>query len=249
MYKISGYQSEGGFFIWDNPGCFTHTLITFLICDVCSSAVFLQHLVKGVFGCVAAVACGMMYAIYLSTYHDRKFWFSTRQVGECVVWVCSYNVYHTNSKIHLCVSGTGAWTHLPRRQWALLLLLQTHADCAVIWKRHVNPFKLRKEICKYLTKVRADGNSGSRTPNISVLLSISSALCWFFFPGFYELTVDNKTVSGQTVNIVQRLSLYPELIASFIYRVTSSDVSDFHNCILLWIRYYMNVSFMDFFGN
>lgn len=46
-----------------------------------STAGFVQLIVKGIFGCVAAVACGMLYAIYLSTYHDRKFWFSTRQVG------------------------------------------------------------------------------------------------------------------------------------------------------------------------
>ncbi|XP_062987028.1 probable C-mannosyltransferase DPY19L4 [Elgaria multicarinata webbii] len=30
------------------------------------------------FGCLAAVVSGMMYAIYLSTYHERKFWFSGR---------------------------------------------------------------------------------------------------------------------------------------------------------------------------
>lgn len=47
----------------------------------CSSAVMLQQLVKLVFGCLSAVACGMLYAVYLSTYHDRKFWFSSRQVG------------------------------------------------------------------------------------------------------------------------------------------------------------------------
>uniref|UniRef100_A0A3B4FGM2 Dpy-19 like 4 n=1 Tax=Pundamilia nyererei TaxID=303518 RepID=A0A3B4FGM2_9CICH len=34
------------------------------------------------FGCLASVACGMLYAVYLSTYHDRKFWFSTRQELE-----------------------------------------------------------------------------------------------------------------------------------------------------------------------
>lgn len=48
----------------------------------CSSASFLQRLVRVFFGCLAAVGCGMLYAVYLSTYHDRKFWFSTRQVGD-----------------------------------------------------------------------------------------------------------------------------------------------------------------------
>lgn len=47
----------------------------------------------------------------------------------------------------------------------------------------------------------------------------------FFFQGLYELTLDNKTISGQTVNIVQLLFLYPELATSFIYRITSSHVS------------------------
>uniref|UniRef100_A0A3Q2QEK6 Dpy-19 like 4 n=1 Tax=Fundulus heteroclitus TaxID=8078 RepID=A0A3Q2QEK6_FUNHE len=84
------------------------------------------------FGFLAAVACGMLYAGYLSGYHDRKFWFSTRQVSGCV-----------------------------------FLLL-------------------------WCGKVPA-------------------------------LTVDNRTVSGQTFNAVERLFLYPELITSFIYRITDSQ--------------------------
>lgn len=42
--------------------------------------------------------------------------------------------------------------------------------------------------------------------------------------GFYELTADNGTVSGRTINAVERLFLYPELITSFLYRVTGSQV-------------------------
>lgn len=53
-------------------------------------------------------------------------------------------------------------------------------------------------------------------------------LCGLCFPGFYELTLDNRTVSGQTVNVVEHLSLYPELITSFIYRVTGSQVRLFY---------------------
>ena len=41
----------------------------------------LQRAVKLFFGCLAAVACGVVYTGYLSTYHDRKFWFSSRQVS------------------------------------------------------------------------------------------------------------------------------------------------------------------------
>lgn len=65
----------------------------------------MQYIVKVVFGCVAAVACGMLYAIYLSTYHDRKFWFSTRRVGDGILWVCSIcfeRPCHINSELQ-CV--------------------------------------------------------------------------------------------------------------------------------------------------
>lgn len=43
--------------------------------------------------------------------------------------------------------------------------------------------------------------------------------------GIYELMRDNRTVSGQTINAVERLSLYPELITSLLYRITGSQVS------------------------
>ncbi|CAF92046.1 unnamed protein product, partial [Tetraodon nigroviridis] len=36
------------------------------------------------------------------------------------------------------------------------------------------------------------------------------------------LTAPYKTISGETVNIVQLLFLYPELATSFLYRITSS---------------------------
>uniref|UniRef100_A0A667X7Y5 Dpy-19 like 4 n=1 Tax=Myripristis murdjan TaxID=586833 RepID=A0A667X7Y5_9TELE len=114
------------------------------------SAVFLQRLVKLFFGCLAAVACGMLYAIYLSTYHDRKFWFSSRQ-------------------------------------------------------------ELEREIT-------FQGGSGLYYYYYKRMLTAPS-----FERGFYELTIDNRTVSGQTINAVERLSLYPELITSFIYRVTGSQ--------------------------
>ncbi|XP_036088777.1 probable C-mannosyltransferase DPY19L4 [Rousettus aegyptiacus] len=42
--------------------------------------VLFQHFAKIFIGCLAAVTSGMMYALYLSAYHERKFWFSTRQV-------------------------------------------------------------------------------------------------------------------------------------------------------------------------
>uniref|UniRef100_A0A671YUD1 Dpy-19 like 4 n=1 Tax=Sparus aurata TaxID=8175 RepID=A0A671YUD1_SPAAU len=125
------------------------------ICNVCfydsaPSAGFLQCLVRVFFGCLAAVACGMLYAVYLSTYHDRKFWFSTRQELEREITF---------------QEGSGLYYY---------------------YYKH--------------------------------MLTAPS-----FERGLYELTIDNKTVSGETINIVERLSLYPELITSFVYRITSSQ--------------------------
>lgn len=102
----------------------------------CSPAGFLHRLVRVFFGCLAAVSCGMLYAAYLSTYHDRKFWFSTRQVGDlCEEGFGWIDFLHLNHNSH-CFTGVGAWNHLPRRQWALLLLLQAHADGILFWKRY-----------------------------------------------------------------------------------------------------------------
>lgn len=117
----------------------------------CSSASgVLQRLVRVFFGCLAAVACGVLYAAYLSAYHDRKFWFSTRQ-------------------------------------------------------------ELEREIT-------FQGGSGLYYYYYKHMLAAPS-----FERGFYELTLDNRTVSGQTINAVERLYLYPELITSFMYRVTGSQ--------------------------
>ncbi|XP_047460250.1 probable C-mannosyltransferase DPY19L4 [Mugil cephalus] len=115
-----------------------------------SASVFLQRLVRVFFGCLAAVACGMLYAVFLSTYHDRKFWFSTRQ-------------------------------------------------------------ELEREIT-------FQGGSGLYYYYYKHMLAAPS-----FERGFYELTIDNRTVSGQTINAVELFSLYPELITSFIYRVTGGQ--------------------------
>uniref|UniRef100_A0A669EV41 Dpy-19 like 4 n=1 Tax=Oreochromis niloticus TaxID=8128 RepID=A0A669EV41_ORENI len=128
--------------------------------SVLKHAVFLQRLVRVFFGCLASVACGMLYAVYLSTYHDRKFWFSTRQ-------------------------------------------------------------ELEREIT-------FQGGSGVYYYYYKRLIAAPS-----FERGFYELVVDNRTVSGQTINAVERLSLYPELITSFIYRVTGSQ--DFVEPIYFYI--------------
>ncbi|TMS18181.1 putative C-mannosyltransferase DPY19L4 [Larimichthys crocea] len=115
-----------------------------------AASVFLQRLVRVFFGSLAAVACGMLYAVYLSMYHDRKFWFSSRQELEREITF---------------QEGSGLYYYY----------------------------------YKHMLKAPS------------------------FERGFYELTLDNKTVSGQTINVVERLSLYPELITSFIYRVTSSQ--------------------------
>lgn len=46
----------------------------------------------------------------------------------------------------------------------------------------------------------------------------------FVYLGVYELTHNNKTVSLKTINAVQQMSLYPELIASVLYQATGSNV-------------------------
>lgn len=113
-------------------------------------SVMLQRLVKLFFGCLAAVTCGMMYAVYLSTYHERKFWFSSRQ-------------------------------------------------------------ELEREIT-------FQGGSGLYYYYYKHMLTAPS-----FEIGVYELTRDNRTVSGQTINAVERLSLYPEVVTSLLYRITGSQ--------------------------
>ncbi|XP_047239438.1 probable C-mannosyltransferase DPY19L4 isoform X2 [Girardinichthys multiradiatus] len=113
---------------------------------------FLQYLLRMFFGFLAAVACGMLYAGHLSGYHDRKFWFSTRQELEREI---SFQ------------GGSGLYYHYYKRMLA--------------------------------------------APS--------------FDRGFYELMVDNRTISGQTINAVERLFLYPELITSFVYRITNSQES------------------------
>ena len=61
-------------------------------------------------------------------------------------------------------------------------------------------------------------------PRTEHVTSDFTLFLFFGSPGFYELIIDNRTVSGQTINAVERLSLYPELITSFVYRVTGSQV-------------------------
>uniref|UniRef100_A0A8C4ZEM8 Dpy-19-like 4 n=1 Tax=Gadus morhua TaxID=8049 RepID=A0A8C4ZEM8_GADMO len=120
----------------------------------------LQRAVKLFFGCLAAVACGAVYTGYLSTYHDRKFWFSNRQ-------------------------------------------------------------ELEREIS-------LQGGSGFYYYYFKHMLSAPS-----FEMGVLELTVDNRTISGETINAVERLSLYPEIITAFVYRVTESQ--DFMDPICFYI--------------
>ncbi|MCJ8735670.1 hypothetical protein PDJAM_G00249900 [Pangasius djambal] len=117
-----------------------------------SKFVMFQRLAKLLIGCLAAVTCGMMYAVYLSTYHERKFWFSTRQ-------------------------------------------------------------ELEREIT-------FQGGSGLYYYYYKHMLFASS-----FEKGVYELTRDNRTVSGQTINAVEQLSLYPELLSSLLYKLSGSQDS------------------------
>ncbi|XP_054619053.1 integrator complex subunit 8 isoform X3 [Dunckerocampus dactyliophorus] len=110
----------------------------------------LQRLLRVSLGCLASVACGMLYAAYLSAFHERRFWFSTRQ-------------------------------------------------------------ELEREIT-------FQGGSGLYYYYYKHMLAAPS-----FQRGFYELMTDDRTLAGQTINAVERLSLYPEMITSYIYRITGSQ--------------------------
>lgn len=44
-----------------------------------AKCVAVQRFAKLFVGCLVMVTSGMIYAIYLSTYHERKFWFSSRR--------------------------------------------------------------------------------------------------------------------------------------------------------------------------
>ncbi|XP_053324230.1 probable C-mannosyltransferase DPY19L4 [Spea bombifrons] len=110
----------------------------------------LQRFAKLFFGCLAAVSSGMMYAVYLSTYHERKFWFSSRRDLER----------------EITFQGDGAVY-----------------------------YSFYKDML--------------RAPS--------------FERGVFDLAYNNKTVSLKTINAVQQMSLYPELIASALYQMSSSQ--------------------------
>ncbi|NXT29853.1 D19L4 mannosyltransferase, partial [Syrrhaptes paradoxus] len=110
----------------------------------------IQRFAKLFFGCLAAVTSGMMYSVYLSTYHERKFWFSSRQELEREI------TFQGDSAIY---------------------------------------YSFYKELLK--------------APS--------------FERGVYELTHNNKTISLKTINAVQQMTLYPELIASVLYQASGSE--------------------------
>ncbi|XP_077023350.1 putative C-mannosyltransferase DPY19L4 isoform X3 [Tamandua tetradactyla] len=112
--------------------------------------VLFQRFAKIFIGCLAAVSSGMMYALYLSAYHERKFWFSNRQELEREITF--------------------------------------QGDSAIYYSYYKDMLK---------------------APS--------------FERGVYELTHNNKTVSLKTINAVQQMSLYPELIASVLYQATGSN--------------------------
>ncbi|XP_072708288.1 probable C-mannosyltransferase DPY19L4 isoform X4 [Ciconia boyciana] len=119
----------------------------------------IQRFAKLFFGCLAAVTSGMMYAVYLSTYHERKFWFSSRQELEREI------TFQGDSAIY---------------------------------------YSFYKELLK--------------APS--------------FERGVYELTHNNKTISLKTINAVQQMTLYPELIASVLYQASGSEVHEVYKIYL-----------------
>ncbi|OWK04249.1 hypothetical protein Celaphus_00016430 [Cervus elaphus hippelaphus] len=112
--------------------------------------ILFQRFAKIFIGCLAAVTSGMMYALYLSAYHERKFWFSNRQELEREITF--------------------------------------QGDSAIYYSYYKDMLK---------------------APS--------------FERGVYELMHNNKTVSLKTINAVQQMSLYPELMASVLYQATGSN--------------------------
>lgn len=112
--------------------------------------VALQRIAKLFVGCLVTVASGMMYAVYLSTYHERKFWFSSRRDLER----------------EITFRGDGAVY-----------------------------YSFYKDML--------------RAPS--------------FERGVFELAYNNRTVPMKTINAVQQMTLYPELIASALYQMSGSQ--------------------------
>ncbi|KAM4704940.1 putative C-mannosyltransferase DPY19L4 [Rhinophrynus dorsalis] len=110
----------------------------------------LQRFIKLFIGCLAAVSSGMMYAVYLSTYHERKFWFSSRRDVER----------------EITFQGDGAVY-----------------------------YSFYKDML--------------RAPS--------------FERGVFELAYNNRTIPLKTINAVQQMNLYPELIASALYQMSESQ--------------------------
>lgn len=113
------------------------------------SAKCVQWFAKLFVGCLLMVTSGMMYAIYLSTYHERKFWFSNRRDLER----------------EITFQGDGAVY-----------------------------YSFYKDML--------------RAPS--------------FERGVFELAYNNRTVPMKTINAVQQMTLYPELIASALYHMSGS---------------------------
>ncbi|XP_068093773.1 probable C-mannosyltransferase DPY19L4 isoform X2 [Hyperolius riggenbachi] len=114
-----------------------------------AKCVAVQRFAKLFVGCLVTITSGMMYAVYLSTYHERKFWFSSRRDLEKEV----------------TFQGDGAVY-----------------------------YSFYKDML--------------RAPS--------------FERGVFELAYNNKTVPMKTINAVQQMTLYPELIASALYHMSGS---------------------------
>ncbi|XP_040288988.1 probable C-mannosyltransferase DPY19L4 isoform X2 [Bufo bufo] len=115
-----------------------------------AKCVALQRFAKLFVGCLVTVTSGMMYAVYLSTYHERKFWFSSRRDLER----------------EITFQGDGAVY-----------------------------YSFYKDML--------------RAPS--------------FERGVFELAYNNRTVPMKTINAVQQMTLYPELLASALYQLSGSQ--------------------------
>ncbi|KAM8967887.1 putative C-mannosyltransferase DPY19L4 [Pelodytes ibericus] len=115
-----------------------------------SKCAAVQRFVELFFGLLAAISSGIGYAIYLSSYHERKFWFSGRRDVER----------------EITFQGDGAVYY-----------------------------------AFYKDMLRAPS----------------------FERGVFELAYNNKTVPLKTINAVQQMTLYPELITTAMYQMSGSQ--------------------------
>jgi len=110
----------------------------------------IQRFAKLFFGCLAAVTSGMMYAVYLSTYHERKFWFSSRQVKKKLNYWNKSQIVSLKSKL---IRASLELRAVPN------CVLEIKADpCQLGTARFRNPVPFYSGLCLWNSSLKAGGS-------------------------------------------------------------------------------------------